>query len=157
MEKREKLEETIREYGYSLLKRRDYTVHDFLEKLKKKFLWKESIISENLIVLEEKEELIQKIIFLFQEREYLSDRNFAKSYISAHHYGRKKLLLKLREKGISQSIIEDLLVENQKNELQKIRKILEKQKGKNSKKIIESLLRKGFCYEDIQRIISEET
>jgi regulatory protein len=159
-----------------------------------------------------KKELINELVKSFLKKGYLDDREYASSYVSRYEnkYGKNKLRLLLKNKGISEEIIEDTLknhidknlefkvkslamrvkkdnykktketitrtlvnlgyeiaeinplidkyLKDNFNEYETIKPHYEalKRKNKNTDFIINSLLRKGFNYEVLKKIIEED-
>lgn len=76
----------------------------------------------------------EEIPFLLDEleaRNWLSDRRFAESYIADHHArsGAVKLAYELRQRGIDDAIIEELLKACRDSELERAREIWRKKFG----------------------------
>ena len=61
--------------------------------------------------LNAKRELIAELVESYKEKGYLDDKEFASSFVSRYEnkYGKHKLRLLLKNKGISEEIIEDTL------------------------------------------------
>ena len=56
--------------------------------------------------------------------------------------------------GIDRDIIQDILIDNDELEIENIKNIWKNLGNKNYRKKVESLIRKGFVYEDIKKAIS---
>lgn len=126
--------------GYFLLVKKDYPIREFKTKLILKYREKE---------------IVEEIIEEFIEKGYLDDMEYGRSYIKTHNYGRKKMEFMLLQKGISLDIIKELLEENSDSELEEIKRIWLRLGEKEKDKKIVSLMRKGFQYRDIKKVISE--
>lgn len=126
--------------GYFLLAKKDYSIKEFTNKLLLKY---------------RERDIINKIIQEFIENGYLDDMEYGRSYIKIHNYGKKKMEFMLMQKGVSQSIIKELLSENSDEELEEIRRLWIKLGEKEKDKKIQSLMRKGFEYRDIKKVVSE--
>ena len=61
----------------------------------------------------------------------------------------------LFQKGLSSDIIRELLNDNSDNELEEIKRLWLRLGEKEKDKKIVSLMRKGFQYRDIKKVISE--
>ena len=61
----------------------------------------------------------------------------------------------LFQKGLSQTVIKEVIGENSANELEEIKKLWIKLGDKEKEKKILSLMRKGFEYQDIKKAVSE--
>lgn len=141
------LQKRSRERALHLLERKNYTQKEIREKLKKS-LYPEDIIADTL-------EFLQKY-------QYLDDLQFALDYIDYH--SRKKSISVIKQnlflKGIDRDTIEQALSERTIDVEQAIRlsagRKLEdyaQQSAEQQRKICQSLLRRGFSYEDIQRVL----
>lgn len=150
-ELRKKIEITIEEYrelirrraysmGYFLLARRDYSSQELYQYLVKKYREKK---------------IIQELIDEFIEKGYIDDYEYGKNYIKSHKYSKRKMEFMLLKKGISSCIIKELLKENIQDELEEVRRQWEKLGNRDENKKIASLMRKGFCYGDIQKVIRQ--
>ncbi|MGL6115213.1 MAG: regulatory protein RecX [Cetobacterium sp.] len=126
--------------SYYLLSKKDYCEKDLREKLYNKYL--------NKIV-------VSRVLEILREKGYLDDLEYAKSYINTHNYSKAKLKYMLKQKGISDEVIEELLENQKEKELENLKREYKKVKGRDKDKQIASLMRKGFCYGDIKKIIEE--
>ncbi len=162
--------------------------------------------------LNAKRELIFELTESFMKRGYLDDKEFASSYVGRYEnkYGKRKLRLLLKNKGISEEVIEDTLKNHidknlefkvktlalrvkkdnyQKTKETSVRRLVNlgyeiteindliekylkddfdeaktikphyealKRKNKDTEFIINSLLKKGFSYEIVRKIIEED-
>lgn len=133
------LKDSALDYSYWLLSKRDYSKKELQIKLLTKY--KETTI-------------ISSVITLLDDRCYLDDEQFAKNFIDSHKtWGKKKLSYFLYLKGIDDYLTKKLLKDNTSNELEKIKKIWIQMKDKDNCKKFQSLIRKGFSYEDIKKAI----
>lgn len=112
------------------------------------------------------EEAIEKAIEFLKEYHLLDDQEYARNYIELYRTkkSRKEIYMVLQKKGIDKEEIRELLEEyvSEQDEEQKIRILLEKRRYKGSdasieekKKDVAFLMRKGFPYEVIRRIMGE--
>lgn len=126
-------------FSYWLLAKRDYSILELETKLLTKY--KEKII-------------ISKVIKKLNDMCYLNDYDFAKSFIETHkNWGKKKIEYQLALKGVKGSIVKELLDENIDNEILEIQKLWERMNGKEYRKKVESLMRKGFEYSTIKKAV----
>ncbi len=126
-------------FSYWLLAKRDYSRRELETKLLTKY--KEKTI-------------ISKVITRLNDMCYLNDYDFAKSFIENHkNWGKKKLEYQLMMKGVSSSILGELLSENIDNEISEIQKLWERMGDKEYRKKVESLIRKGFEYSTIKKAV----
>lgn len=126
--------------GYFLLSKKDYPIKEFTTKLVTKYREKE---------------IVEEIIDEFIEKGYLDDMEYGRCYIKIHNYGRKKMEFMLFQKGLSSDIIRELLNDNSDNEMEEIKRLWLRLGEKEKDKKIVSLMRKGFQYRDIKKVISE--
>lgn len=116
---------------------------------------------------------ISKAIEKLEEFGYLSDLNYAMSYIESRKYGKNRILYNLFQKGIDRNTVEEayLALEEEKEENiddRKLEKLIEKNSNKirknnerNEKKIkeeqkfVQYLARQGFSLDKIFKKIKE--
>lgn len=99
----------------------------------------------------------------FEEKNWLSDRRFAESYVADHRAkaGRIKLGHELRQRGVSDSIIEAALSKEDESELERARKVWQKKFGsaprETSDKIrqMRFLQQRGFTSAIIRETLSQ--
>ena len=74
---------------------------------------------------------IEALLDEFEEKKWLSDRRFAESYVADHRAraGSVKLAYDLRQRGVSDAIIEDVLSKNRDSELERARLVWQKKFG----------------------------
>lgn len=128
-------------YSYYLLGIKNYFRKELKNKLKERFYH---------------EDICEDVVVSLEEKNYIDDYDSAKSYIACHkNYGREKLKFELIKRGASKDIIEELLFENSDSEEEELRRQIFKMEGKVPEKIIASLMRKGFNYGSIKKILGE--
>ena len=139
------------------LKNSDKTTYQMRSKLK------EGLYPENVI---------EKIINFLNNYGYIDDLQYAMRFISynINKNSSRKIIEKLRIKGIGKDIIEEAFCsiseydedfDNRKAEIELIRKQLIKKIRPNmdiqmEHKLVMSLVRKGFLYEDVISVLKEE-
>ena len=106
------------------------------------------------------DEDIENIISRLIEKNYLDDEHFARYYLENRNSTKgtsvKKLRLELRQKGIDQNIIDQLLRENLRSDEEEIKKIIAKKAKKyNRDQLISYLVRHGFDYSLAQTAVDE--
>lgn len=124
----------------------------------------EQKMREFLLIEEAKDEII---LYLLKEN-YLNEERFTRSYIRGKfyikHWGRNKIKMHLKQKQISEKLINSCFDEIHEDDYEKmIRKIFEdyssKQKGlqeyQKKSKTIKYLMSRGFEYEKINDIFDE--
>jgi len=74
---------------------------------------------------------IQPLLDEFEQKNWLSDQRFAESYVADHRAraGSVKLAYDLRQRGVSDSIIEVVLSENRDSEIDRAREVWKKKFG----------------------------
>ncbi|MDX8336357.1 regulatory protein RecX [Candidatus Cetobacterium colombiensis] len=128
--------------SYYYLAKRDYSKKELLNKLLQKY-W------EKIPVL--------KVVKRLEELDYINDKEFAVSYVKNKKGGKKKLEYDLKLKGISPDIINDALLEYESDdELEELIKAWDKLGNKDEHKKIASLMRKGFDYGSIKKVINKK-
>ena len=104
--------------------------------------------------------LIPLVFSRLEERGYINDRRFAELWVENRNVSKgtsvKKLRLELQQKGISSKIIDEVLAESGRSEIEELRKIIARkaQKYPDEQKLIQYLLRQGFNYSDISDELS---
>ncbi|MCA6069087.1 RecX family transcriptional regulator [Chryseobacterium sp. RG1] len=122
----------------------------------------EQKMKEFLLIEEAKEEIM---LYLLKEN-YLNEERFTRSYIRGKfyikHWGRNKIKINLKQKQISEKLINSCFNEIDKTDYEEtLRKIYEdyysKQKGlkeyQRKVKTVKYLLSRGFEYEEILHLI----
>lgn len=127
--------------SYFLLSRRDYTSKELEIKLHMKF---------------QEKEIIKKVIREIEEKGYIDDYSYARSFIERSRNGRKKIEYDLRARGLKAEVVKEAFNEVSQDEVSKIKKLLYKISSKPHDKKINYLLRKGFDYESVKKALSEE-
>ena len=99
--------------------------------------------------------LVEPVYQRLEERGYIDDRRFAETWVENRNITKgsslKKLRQELSQKGISQSIIEEVLAETDRDDVAELRKIIARKAKKypDEQKLIQYLMRQGFNYSDI--------
>jgi regulatory protein len=96
-----------------------------------------------------------------ESRNWLSDQRFAESYVADHRAraGSIKLAYDLRQRGVSDTIIESVLGENRDSELERAREVWRKKFGvvptdaADKARQIRFMLSRGFAQEIIQKTL----
>ena len=128
--------------SYYYLAKRDYSKKELYTKLIQKY-WEKIPV--------------KKVVSKLEEDNYINDKEFAISYVKNKKYGRKKIEYELKLKGIESEIIEEVLnFYEEDEELEELSKIWDKLGDKDDQKKIASLMRKGFSYNDIKKIIAKK-
>ncbi len=105
---------------------------------------------------------IHSLLDEFEEKNWLSDRRFAESYVADHRArsGRIKLAYELRQRGVPDSIIAGVLGDNRESELERARETWSKKFGKAPANAAETarqtrfMQSRGFTTEVIRQALS---
>lgn len=110
--------------------------------------------------------IVDDVIYKIKEQKYLDDQAFAVAYIKELFEQKKKsknfILFKLKQKGISENVVHQILSEYDVDEKDRIKKIIEEKYGKiqindekNRRRIYNFLVRAGFDVGDILSALNE--
>jgi len=107
---------------------------------------------------------IQPLLEEFEQKNWLSDRRFAESYVADHRArtGSVKLAYDLRQRGVSDNIIEAVLTGNRDSELDRAREVWKKKfdalpaNAHERARQIRFLQGRGFSQSVIQRTLRSE-
>lgn len=105
---------------------------------------------------------IESLLDEFEGKKWLSDQRFAESYVADHRAraGSIKLAYDLRQRGVSEAIIESVLRENRNTELERAHQVWQKKFGSApadsaaKARQIRFLQTRGFTLEAIQKILT---
>lgn len=108
-------------------------------------------------------EQIARVSQILEENNYLDDLDFANRWVENRHLlkniSRRKLELELRQKHVSQEIINQVLSTDDTDELDTLRQLIEKKRSQSryqdEQKLIAYLARQGFGYGDIKSVLEE--
>lgn len=104
---------------------------------------------------EDAQAIIDKLI----AKRYLDDRSFARSWVESRALGnktsRRKLTLELKQKGVSDDIINDALENSAFDEGNALKRLIEKKRrlaryASDDQKLIRYLAGQGFSFDDIK-------
>lgn len=107
--------------------------------------------------------LIEPVLRRLEERGYIDDHRFASLWLENRSVSKgastKKLRLELRQKGISDQIIEEVFAASNRDDREELRKMIARKAKKypDEQKLIQYLLRQGFNYSDISDELSAES
>ncbi|MBQ8985032.1 RecX family transcriptional regulator [Candidatus Saccharibacteria bacterium] len=103
------------------------------------------------------------IIEKLEKKNYLDDYRFAKWYIGNRFFKKgvssKRLKMELFKKGISKEIIEQVLVDSDRDDVSEIKKVILKKRSKypDDEKLISYLCRQGFPFELSREMVLESS
>ncbi len=106
---------------------------------------------------------IKPLLDEFEQKNWLSDRRFAESYVADHRAraGSVKLAHDLRQRGVSDSIVEAVLSENRDSEIDRAREVWKKKFGTmpadrtEKARQVRFMQSRGFTSDIIRRAIDE--
>lgn len=106
---------------------------------------------------------VQPLLDEFEAKNWLSDRRFAESWVADHRAksGSVKLAHELRQHGVPEAVIEEVLEENRDSELERARQVWLKKFGTLPADATEKarqtrfLLGRGFQLDTIQRTLKK--
>lgn len=133
-------------YSLKLLSRRPYSSYEIRQKLSH-YMYKKKILDMDLYIPE--------VLYFLTNKTFLNDTGFAKWWIEQRSIlkprSKRELTVELKQKGIEQSIIEEILTEYDEEEA--LRKIIEKKKQHYTLDELKNyLLTQGFPYDLIQEV-----
>jgi len=107
---------------------------------------------------------IDPLLDEFEEKKWLSDRRFAESYVADHRAraGSIKLAYDLRQRGVSDTIIGDVLSKNRDTELERADQVWQKKFGSGpadsdeKARQIRFLQSRGFTLETIRKMLATD-
>ncbi|MCA9335676.1 RecX family transcriptional regulator [Candidatus Saccharibacteria bacterium] len=105
--------------------------------------------------------LTSRVLDKLQQKQYVSDENFARWWIENRNLTKgtslRKLTAELRAKGVAGSIIEEVLGESERTDEDELAKIIAKKRGKyaDDQKLMSYLARQGFGYDDIKSALKD--
>lgn len=97
----------------------------------------------------------------FEEKNWLSDRRFAESYVADHRAkaGSVKLAYELRQRGVSEAVVDAVLAAQRDSELERAREVRQKKFGSapiaaaEKTKQIRFLQGRGFTLDTIRQVL----
>lgn len=104
--------------------------------------------------------IIDKLI----AKRYVDDRAFAKSWVENRAFNkatsRRKLMLELKQKGVSDDIIQETMAEGPYNETAALSGLVAKKRKlarykSDDQKLVQYLARQGFGFDDIKRALAQ--
>ena len=120
-------------------------------------------LTRKLLAKQYKSEYIDKALSFLESKNYLSDERYATAWLNDrrinHYEGQKKLLLELQARGIDKAVaaeaVKEFFTENDEEEICKKAHERFVKKGKSEDKLIEALLKAGFAYKLIKRVMED--
>ena len=114
--------------------------------------------TKDYLVRKQASEFSKIIIQQLSERGYLDDRKFAEWYVENRFVkkgvSQRRLKMELIKKGIAREIIENVL--DRRDDEEELRKMIDKKRTKYTpEKLIAYLVRQGFSYDLVRRLVDE--
>lgn len=106
-------------------------------------------------------EVIDKILNKLSKHGYVNDEQFAKRWVENRHLlkpsSKRKLMMELRQKRIPSDIIDKVFQEDETDEREVLRELVEKKRHRypDQTKFMQYLARQGYSYEDIKSVLSD--
>lgn len=108
-------------------------------------------------------EIIDQIIERLQKSQYIDDYKFAKSWVDNRRLlkatSKRKLSQELKQKRVEQSVIDEVLAEDDTDESAVIHELIVKKRTQSryqdDQKLIAYLLRQGFSYGDVKEAMKQ--
>lgn len=106
-------------------------------------------------------ELTNRVFERLVTKGYIDDEKFARFWIENRNVRKgtsfRKLKAELNAKGVQSDVIEELLGQSERQEIDELRKVVAKKaiKYDDQQKLIAYLMRQGFRYDDIQSVLRE--
>lgn len=110
------------------------------------------------------EDLCEEILTFLESYQFVDDEQYTRNYIiqsrQLQHWSRRDITYRLQQKGISSECIQKIFEEDAEDqEEQEARKTLEKKlrstPNPDSQKIAAFMMRRGFSYELVRRLLRE--
>lgn len=108
------------------------------------------------------EEYVEKIINKLSVNGYVNDEQFAKRWVENRRLlkptSKRRLIQELRQKRIATDIIDAVFTEDETDEREQLRELVEKKRARypDKLKFMQYLARQGYNYDDIKSVLSEE-
>jgi len=92
----------------------------------------------------------------------LNDASFARSWVANRRLlkatSKRRLIAELKQKHISESVIREVLEEDETDEREQLRALVAKKRARypDAQKLMQYLARQGFGFDDIKAVLAEE-
>ncbi len=132
----EMLELVVISASYYYLAKRDYSKKELYNKLCERYREKE---------------IVKKVLTQLEEKNFINDYEFALNYVKVRKGSKKKIEYELGLKGIIKNIIDEVMSDFDESE--ELEKAWKKLGNRDVNKKVASLMRKGFSYEKIKKLL----
>lgn len=107
------------------------------------------------------EQVIEEILNMLSNKNYINDEKFAEAWVRDRRLfkstSKRRLQQELRQKRVSDEIIQKVLNEDETDEVDVLKVLIEKKRSQtryqDDQKLIQYLLRQGFNYSEIKDLI----
>ena len=104
-----------------------------------------------------------KLLNMLSNSGFVNDQDFANRWVDSRRLlkstSKRKLSMELRQKRISDEIINKVLADDETNELEVLKKLVAKKRSQtryqDNTKLMQYLARQGFRYDDIKHVMNE--
>ncbi|OGL30490.1 hypothetical protein A3F37_01290 [Candidatus Saccharibacteria bacterium RIFCSPHIGHO2_12_FULL_41_12] len=108
------------------------------------------------------EDVIEEVLNKLSNRKYIDDQKFAEAWVRDRRLlkktSKRRLQQELRAKRVSDEIIQKVLLDDETDEHEVLKQLIEKKRSQtryqDDQKLIQYLIRQGFNYSDIKGLIS---
>jgi len=107
-------------------------------------------------------ELTERVFDRLHSKGYVNDENFARFWIENRNLRKgaslRKISAELKSKGVDGAIIESLMNQTDRSDLEELRKVIERKRRRydDDQKFMAYLARQGFRYDDIKAVLADE-
>lgn len=109
------------------------------------------------------EEVVDTIVARLKKHKYLDDQDFARRWVANRRLlkstSKHRLSQELRQKRVADDIIQQVLSDDETDEQQVLRELIERKrkqlKYQDNLKLMQYLSRQGFSYDDIKSVIND--
>jgi regulatory protein len=107
-------------------------------------------------------EITDRVYARLLERGYVNDQSFARFWVenrqTSKGISRRKLMSELFAKGVSQSVVDTVLQNSERNDSSELEKVIAKKAGRydDPQKLMAYLARLGFAYDDIKAALNHQ-
>jgi len=105
------------------------------------------------------EEVRERVVERLKDRGYLDDAKFAEAFVrsrvNSRSFSRRKMEQELMKKGIGRDLIAQALASEDFDESESLKKLVAKKRARyeSDEKLTQYLVRQGFRYDDIKKIL----
>lgn len=107
-------------------------------------------------------ELTERVFQRLLDKGYLDDEKFARFWVENRNLRKgtsfRKLQAELQAKGVERSIIQSMIEDSERSDIDELRKVIAKKASRynDEQKLIAYLARQGFRYDDIKEVLHSQ-